>query len=188
MLNCPVPVLHIEADPRPKRVDGGIGEVRGISAVVLVAQQGVREPELFEYESVAVLERSPFHGFVIEETGAQHDPKFPVGSLRFVSLAVKFHQFAVCKGPGAVHLTRKIVEILYFLVVRERSLEPVHAVEKVVAAADYGVKCGIDGLHLRVGRENFPLPNIAVGVGVALHGIYQVALDVGAEGEVAAVE
>ena len=64
----------------------------------------------------------------------------------------------------------------------------VNSVEVVVAVADETVKRSIDRCDFAICRANIPLPDIAVLVRETLDRVYQVALQVGQQCEVAAVK
>ena len=63
----------------------------------------------------------------------------------------------------------------------------VHIVQHKITAGNDGVESGIDRFIFRFGRKDIPAPSVTELVGVAVHRVSQVYLDIGQQGEVATV-
>lgn len=75
-----------------------------------------------------------------------------------------------------------------FLVCLERGTEPWGVVEEEVAVSDDAVERAVNCFYRGVCRKYLPSPEISVSVGVAVHSIDEVCLDVWKKGEKTAVE
>ena len=110
------------------------------------------------------------------------------GRCGIVGLAEAFDEFRVAEGADGVDFSRVLLEGLEIRVAGLVGHDLVDTVKVEVATADYGIELCIDGFEFEVRGADVPQPEIAVGVRVALYREYEVALDVGQQGQQTAVK
>lgn len=183
-----VPVLHVERHAGVQRLGRGRGHVDVAVGVVLLVEAFLGLGQVVEYELVRVVERCAAGRLGRKVFRAQHDAQFRLGRVRLIGLAEGLEQLGIAERTHGVDLARVLFELLDVGVADLVRHHLVDAVEVEVAVADHLVEGGINRFELQVGRAYVPAPERAVGVGVAFDGIDQVGLDVGQQGEVAAVK
>ena len=166
------------------------GEVDRIGFVVLLlfGEQGFGLSQVFQHKRIRIVERCAAHGFFLEVFRAEYYSQFIFGRRRVVGFAEAFQQFRVAERTDGVHFARVDVQFVEFLVVGFLGFHRVDAVQIEVAVADGRVERAVDRFDFGVGRAHGPQVVVAVDVAVALHRIYQVALDVRQQRQIARVE
>ena len=106
----------------------------------------------------------------------------------FVALAEEAYKFRVGQCASKIGLSAYLVELGYLIVVIQRKLHSWGIFKQEVCASNHIVKRCVNGSNLVVGRENIPSPDIAIGVGVTIHSVNHVALNIWKKCEVAAIE
>ena len=121
-------------------------------------------------------------------TGYEYDSEFILRRLRLIGLAEEFDEFGICDCSGEMDLSFERVHFEKILVCLERGAEPGGVVEEEVAISDDAVERAVNGFYRGVCWKNFPSPEVSVSVGVTVHRIDEVCLNVGEKGEKTAVE
>ena len=188
VLDGGVPVLHVESHAGTDGLHGGFGHVVVVGRVLRVVEQLVGARQVVEHELVGIVEGGAAYGLLLEILRAEHDALLLFGRGGIVRLAEAFEQLRIAERADGVNLARVLVERFEVGVAGLAGHHRVDPVEVEIAGADHGVELGVNVLNEQVRRTDLPEPEIAVGVRVAFDGIGQVALDVGQQREVAAVE
>ena len=183
-----LPVLHVEGHAGADGLHGGLGHVVVVRRLFRVFEPLLGPDEVIHDELVGVVERGAADGFRLEILRTEHDTLLLGGRCGIVGLAEALDEFRVTEGADGVDLAGVLLEDLEVRVAGLVGHHLVDPVEVEVAAADHGVELCIDGFEFEVRGTDVPQPEVTVGVRVALHGLDQVALDVGQQGEQAAVE
>ena len=183
-----VPVLHVERHAGVQRLGRGRSHVDVAVGVVLLVEAFLGLGQVVEHELVRVVERRAAGRLGRKVFRAQHDAQFRLGRVRLIGLAEGLEQLGIAERTHGVDLARVLLELLDVGVADFVGHHLVDAVEVEIAVADHLVEGGVNRFELQVGRAYVPAPERAVGIGIAFDGIDQVGLDVGQQGEVAAVK
>ena len=188
MLYCGIPILHIERNPCPKRVNRAVLRINRIETVVLRVEQLLSHLQVGKHKGVGFLEGGALRWLRSEIAGRKHYSQLVCCGLRLVGLAEKLDELAVGQGPAEIGLSRQGVKLKNLSVVGKAFLERSYHIQ-IVVALPYGIIKGrIDRLYVHIVGTYVPLPEVHIGIGVALHGVHEVCLYVRADGKTPAVE
>ena len=183
-----IPVLHVEGHAGVQRLSGRRGDVLVAVGVLLLVETLLGLRQIVEHELIGVVQRRAADRLRRGVFGADDHAQLRLCGGGVVGLAVILEQLRIAERADGVNLARVLVERFEVGVAGLAGHHRVDPVEVEVAGADHGVELGVNVLNEQVRGTDLPEPEIAVGVRVAFDGIGQVALDVGQQREVAAVE
>ena len=186
VIDSRLPILHIERHTCVQSVCRTERQVVVRVEIVFDRQQLLGLSQIAEHQLIRVVERGTSCRLGCRVQRAHNNTQLLLGRCGIVGLAEEFDQLRVAQRTNGIDLTSIRFEHIDTLVVGLRLNYPIDTLQEEVTVCDHTIQSRIDRLHLRAGRADIPLPDRAVGVGVAIDGIDQIALDIGQQREVAA--
>ena len=181
-----LPILHMQGHAGTQGTHRSMGHIEGSVVVVLDIEQLLGLGQILQDKLIRIVERRTTRRLRLAVLRANHNTQLVLGRSRIVGFAVALDQLRVAQSTNGIDLAFIIFKVGNALVIGLATNHPLDTLEEEVTVGNHRIECGINRLNLGIGRADIPLPDIAIGIRVAIYGIDQVGLNLGHERQVTA--